>query len=121
MNVGPTARTVRLGSGFTGCGVSAGAAVAAPALDVGALAGAACVAAGAPACAGLCAARAGAGIGLPCASTRGCDSCLARCSLTTISPCSTVVSSMFFSVCAQLSPALRQLQLLSQACRYLNA
>ena len=27
MNVGPTARTVRLGSGFTGCDASAGAAL----------------------------------------------------------------------------------------------
>ena len=40
-------------------------------------------------------------IGLPCASTRGCDNCRARWSFTTMSPCSTVVSSMFFSACDQ--------------------
>src|ERR1700757_2656915 len=106
MNVGPTARIVRLGSGLTGCDVSAGVA-----FGVDALAGAACAAidAGVCACAGFGGAAvrvvAGAAIDLPCASTRGCDSCLARCSLTTMSPCSTVGSSTPFIVCAQLSPA----------------
>ena len=60
-------------------------------------------------CAGLGGMRSGR-IGLPCASIRGCESCLARCSFTTMSPRSTVLSSRFLSACAQLSPGLRQLQ-----------
>src|SRR4029453_8373116 len=62
MNVGPTARTGRLGSGFPGCGVSAGAAFAAPAFAAGALAGGAL--AGAAGCAGFGAVRAGAEAGI---------------------------------------------------------
>src|SRR5262249_57424198 len=48
-------------------------------------------------------------IGLPSAPMRGCESCLAFCSVTTTSPGTTVSSGpMALSACAQLSPGRRQ-------------
>src|SRR5262249_20017263 len=60
--------------------------------------------------------------GFPSGPARGCDNCLAFCSVTTTSPGTTVSSGpVDLRVCAQLSPGRRQLQVEVKAFRYWKA
>src|SRR5664279_4561139 len=95
-NVGPTVRTVRL-AGSVSPGASA--------------IGAGCGAAGVFA-------RGSGRLGLPSAPMRGCDNCLAFCSVTMTSPGATVSSvPLTLSASAQLSPGRRQLHAVLSALR----